>query len=128
MTTIEDYVARLRRLELFDDELAELAAPALEHAARANVAAGLDPNGRPWRAKKDGSRPLVNAAAAVTCHAEGNLAVLEVSGPEYWHQTIAGDGAHPRRALIPSPGDAVPGYLAAALDDVVAKALAAGSL
>lgn len=124
MGPLDRYIASMRGLVTLDEDLAELAAPALEEAARANVRAGLDPDGNPWPRKKDGTAPLKNAANAITCTAQGNLAVLEVDGVEAFHQKIKGDGPHPRRKLIPEPGDAVPAYLGDALEGVVAAELA----
>lgn len=121
MSTIEDFVADMKKLGTFDEDLARLAAPAIEAAAKKNVAAGMDPEGKPWKAKKDGSQPLKNAAAHVSATANGTVVELVVEGVEAYHQRFKEDGAHPRRQLIPDEGDPIPPYIADALDSVIAQ-------
>lgn len=110
--SLDAAIAAMHSLESFDAEVARVAAPMLEAHVRSEVSAGRDPTGKAWPAKKDGTRPLVNAAKAVHAEASGNLVTLVVDGVEYFHQTAKEDGASPpRRRMIPGPGDAIPrGY------------------
>jgi len=122
VSTIEDFIADMKKLGTFDEELARLAAPVIEAAAKKNVAAGLDPEGKPWKAKKDGSQALKNAADHVSATASGTVVELVVEGVETYHQRFKEDGAHPRRQLIPDEGDPIPSYIADALDSVLEQA------
>ena len=120
---LEQMIAGLRNLQTFDERCAELAAPKMEEAAKAQASAGIDPNGRAWTPKKDGSRPLENAADHVRAEVHGNRVDLIVDGPEYFHQTAKAGGRLPQRKIIPSVGDPLPPALKQAADEAVAQAL-----
>ena len=126
MPGLEQMIAELDSLETFDERSARLAAPKLEEAVRSQARAGLDPNGKPWPLKKDGSRALVNAAARVRAIAVGPRVDLIVDGPEYYHQTVKPDGTLPQRKIIPSVGDALPPALQAAIEEASSEALRGG--
>ncbi len=126
MPGLEQMIAELNAFESFDARTAQIAAPKLQEAVRSQARAGLDPNGKPWPLKKDGSRALVNAAAHVRAIAVGPRVDLIVDGPEYFHQTVKPDGTLPQRKIIPSVGDALPPALQAALDEASSEALRGG--
>ena len=113
--SIDAAIAAMHTLEGLDAAVATRAAKKLEAHVRSEVSAGRDPTGKQWPAKKDGTRPLVNAAKAVSCEASGNVVTLVVSGVEFFHQTAKEDGqSPPRRRMIPGPGDPIPdGYVQA---------------
>jgi hypothetical protein len=121
MATLEDFIMKMRQLGELPDAVASAAAPALEQAARANVAAGLDPYGKQWPPKKDGSRALKDADKAVHVTSAGPTCTITVEGVEAFHNGLKEGGAHPRRQLIPESGDPIPDYLTKALDAVAAK-------
>jgi hypothetical protein len=85
------------------DRLAELAAkraaPLVEAQSKRTAAAGTDPDGKPWPAKQDGGRPLVNAADHVSARALDANVVIELVGPEVWHEM--GAQGKPVRRVIP---------------------------
>jgi hypothetical protein len=68
----------------------------------ANIAAGRSPDGGAWAPKKDGGKPLVNAAAALTVTAQGDVIVATVSGPEAFHHY--GTKKDPKRQILPQDG------------------------
>jgi hypothetical protein len=127
MSGLEAFIMKMRHLGDVEGELARIAARAVEEAARANVSAGLAPDGTPWPAKKDGSKALKNGAAAVHAVATGSGVLLSVEGVEAYHQRYREGAAHPRRQLIPDQGDPIPEYidraLGAAVDETVSKVL-----
>lgn len=124
MSSLEQMIARMKQLGSFNERAAELAAPLMQDAAREAANAGVDPNGKPWPAKKDGTRALEHAADHVRAESHGDRVDLIVDGPEFWHQTIKEGGPHPQRKLIPSVGDALPPALKAAADEGAARAFA----
>ena len=68
------------------------------------IAAGTSPSGKKWEPRKnDGGKPLQNAAAAVDVRAAGKTIVVELTGPEVFHQY--GAGAAPVREIIPKEVD-----------------------
>jgi len=85
--------------------LAKEAAPEVGKAALAlvqsEVAAGRSPQtGVEWVQKKDGGRPLKNAAAAISVATTGTSIVLVASGPEVFHHF--GAQGKPRRNILPT--------------------------
>jgi len=113
-TELDAMIAKVRSLGNLNAEIAREAAPLVERAAKATVAAGTDPSGKPWPPKKDGGRPLVNAAKAVTATAKGSAVEIAVKGIETYHHLGTEDGV-PRRQMIPMPGDPIPKPIATAL-------------
>jgi len=67
-----------------------------------NIAAGRAPDGNAWPATKDGSKPLANAARAVSSSASGSVLLVTLRGPEVWHNF--GTARTPKRQLFPSTG------------------------
>lgn len=120
---LEELIAAFRRLEVLPQEAAKLAAPLVEEALRATAAAGTDPGGVAWKPKKDGSRPLVNAASHITAKAYGTVVRATLSGVEVFHNYGAGV---PRRQILPDPGTIPEGVEAAvrkAADTAFARAV-----
>lgn len=108
----------VRELEQFAERGAAASAPLVEAAARKTAAAGVDPYGSPWAPKKHGGRPLVNAAEHVHARAVGRFVVLELEGPEVWHEE--GAQGKPVRRVIPDVE--VPDAIAEAVDQGCARA------
>lgn len=73
-----------KRLRAFGkaNEMAKEAAPLVEAAVKATAAAGTDPYGNPWKAKKDGTRALPDAADAVSVTTNGKVLTITVTGGE----------------------------------------------
>jgi hypothetical protein len=96
---LDAWVAKLRRLP----EMVKAAAPELAVALKSeldkNIAAGRAPDGSTWKPKKDGGRPLVNAAAAVTTRADGSVVQAVLTGPEVFHHY--GTKKDPERQILP---------------------------
>lgn len=109
------FIARMRKLGTLGADAAKLAAPLVERAVKATAAAGTAPDGMPWKPKKDGSRALPNAAAALTVKALGPVVVVTLKGIEVVHN-FAKDGRLPRRQILPDGGAGIPKNVAAALE------------
>lgn len=117
---LDDMVARLRRLAELPAEAAKLGAPLVEAAIKASATAGTTPDGSPWPAKKDGGRPLANAAAAITSKAVSTTIVTTLTGPEVIHNF--GTERLPKRQILPDGGAGLPPKVAAAVDQAATKA------
>ena len=124
MSELDNFIGGMGRLGNVADLAAKIAAPKLDALVKAQVAAGVDPSGKPWRLKKDGDRALVNAARAVRAEADGEYIYLVVEGPEYWHQVAKADGSLPQRKMIPEDGDELSEEMMKILDESVDEALA----
>jgi hypothetical protein len=111
------------------DGLAEVAREAeslvLAEAQR-TAAAGTDPDGKPWPARKeDGGRALKNAAAHITVQAAGPTLRIKLTGPDVYHHYGA---RGVRRQVIPDGAVAPAGIVRAlrqAADRVAARRLGA---
>ena len=123
--TIEDIIADFRKLETLDAEIATQAAPRLEAIVKKTAAAGMTPDGQPWKPrKKDGGRPLEHAEERIRSEVNGSTIVLVVGGPEYWHQKAKPGASLPQRKVIPSAGDPLPDSLRTELDAVTSETIA----
>jgi hypothetical protein len=96
---VNDMLEALRELHGLQERIAKLSAPRVEEAVRAQAAAGLDPEGRPWTPTKDGRRPLVHAANAIHVDALGDIVVIVLTGKEVFHHF--GTGRVAARRIIP---------------------------
>jgi hypothetical protein len=72
------------------------------------------PAGQAWQPKKDGGRPLANAAAAISTRAAGNFILTTLRGPTVFHHR--GLGGKPVRQVIPDSGTIPPGVARALLE------------
>lgn len=116
------FITRLRKLGTLGADAAKLAAPLVEKAARATAEAGTAPDGTPWTPKKDGGRPLVNAAKALSAKAIGTTVVLTLTGVEVLHNF--GSKRNPKRQILPDGGAGIPPNIAKALHEGASHAFA----
>lgn len=86
-------------LDALTERAAVESAPLVEEAVRSTAAAGKDPYGNTWPQKKDGGRPMVNAAHHVHARAVASYVEISVDGGEAWHNE--GAGGRPVRQVIP---------------------------
>lgn len=95
---LDAHIARLRQLpHMAEDAAPEVASELREETAR-QIAAGLDPEGRPLQATQDGRRPL--ATAKVMVGAVGRTIYLRLTGHLARHHLGRAKGGVVRR-LIP---------------------------
>ncbi len=95
--------AKFRGLTKVGAAIAADAAPECLAIAKATVAAGTTPDGSPWAPRKsDGGRALVNAAAAITARAVGDVVWLVLSGVNVFHNKT--------RRILPSAGNLPEAY------------------
>lgn len=113
---LDEMIARIRRLgaPTLVDEVAREAAPLVDAAIKRTARAGVTPLGAPWKSKKDGGAPLVNAAAAITTRALGRIVAVTLTGPTVFHHL--GLGGKPRRQVIPDGVSIPPGVKEAAIE------------
>jgi hypothetical protein len=81
--------------------------PALTRVVRQNIertiAAGTTSYGEAWEPKQDGSRPLVNAANALTVVPNGRTIYVQLTGAEARHHLGRVKGKR-KRGIIPERG------------------------
>jgi hypothetical protein len=118
---LDGFIARVKSLGTVAADVAREAAPEVEKAARATAAAGTDPYGKPWPAKKDGGRPMVNAAAHVTAEAAGPTIAIKLTGPDVFHHFAQRE---PRRQVIPDGEGGMPAPVAKAISKAAASVFA----
>ncbi len=102
LRTLDRFIADLRSTKGIGKALAPQLAPIVKAEVDAAIAAGHGLDGTPWPARKDGGKPLVNAAKAVSVRAIGSAIVITLTGPEVFHQF--GAGSLPVRAILPVKG------------------------
>lgn len=124
LAELDAMIASVRRLGSMPEDVAAAAAPLVEEALRATVRAGTDPDGHPWKRKKDGGDPLVHAADHIATRAVGSVVRATLTGVEVFHHFGAGV---PRRQILPDPGtipEAVGAAVQRAAEQVFARAVA----
>lgn len=92
----------MRALAKAGPDMAREVASIMQSEVAASVAQGRSIDGVAWAPKKDGGKPLANAAAHVTAKAIGNVAIITLRGVEVFHHY--GAGRVPRRPILPSGG------------------------
>jgi hypothetical protein len=78
-------ILKLNQLEEFVEEVTPEIATDLEKELHKTIAAGTSFGGVPWTPKKDGSKPLSNAASALEVQAVGSVVVAMLNGVEARH-------------------------------------------
>lgn len=121
--SLATFISRIRGLEGFAFDVAKEAAPLVQEAQRANMRAGLTPDGDRWQPKKDGGAPLKNSAEHLTAAPAGDAVVMTLTGPEVFHND--GTKTLPKRQILPSAGK-LPKYLVDALNEGARRAFAKG--
>jgi hypothetical protein len=109
-SSLQEIIARVRRLGSLPAEVAKAAAPLVESVAKRAAAAGANLEGQAWRARKDGKPALANAAAAVSARAVGSVVQIFLQGTSTGSSKVQAIQAA-RRAVLPS--GAVPAAVAA---------------
>lgn len=98
---LDAQIKKLRELGGMVDRAAPAIAKAVEGELRANVAAGVGPDGEPLTRTKDGRQPLERAGRAITVRALGTVILAKVSGHHALHHLGRARGGV-RRPLIPT--------------------------
>jgi len=123
---LDALVKRLASVAQLGDEAPKLAAEAIGDAAKAQFQAGRSPSGDPWKAKKDGSKALVNAPEHVTFVANGD-GIYESAPDHYkYHRTGTkrnGKPHLPKRSVYPA-GASLPASWQAAVDKALEREFA----
>lgn len=113
------YVRRLRAMKILARDAAKEAAPLVESVVKEQAAAGTDQDGKSWPPKKDGSRALPDAAAAVSAAAAGARIVVSLVGGYVFHDRSKGKF---RRSILPDAGAGIPARILEALERGAANA------
>lgn len=100
MGEIDRMLKALKNLEKLDDTLVKDMADVVRDSLNKTIAAGQDPDGKPWAKRKKGTKPvLVHAADALTVLAVGEQVLSRVRGPTALHSKGAAKGKVERRVL-----------------------------
>jgi hypothetical protein len=104
LAALDDMIERLKAFGASDvgARVAKKAAPLVDAAVKKTVKAGQTPMGATWKPKKDGGRPLVNAANHIQTNARGNYVSSTLTGPDVYHNI--GAGRSPHRQILPQSG------------------------
>ena len=119
MSGVDAMIGALRKLGAAPAAIAKRAAPLVDAAVKKTAAAGTTPDGQPWQPKKDGGRPLVNAANALSTKAVGTTVVVTLEGPEVVHDK--GTKRLPQRKILPDGGAGLPTNVADAMREACEK-------
>lgn len=116
IAALDDLIARLRALAgaQIGARVAAKAVPGVDAALKKTAKAGTTPDGQPWQVKKDGGRPLKNAASKISTEASGNLVIATLTGPEAFHHR--GARGAPVRQILPDSGTIPEGVRKALLE------------
>ena len=115
LATLDAMIEQMKALGASDvgARVAKKAAPLVDAAIKKTAAAGTTPTGETWKPKKDGGRPLVNAASHISTEAHGALVASTLTGPDVWHN--GGFGKNPHRQIMPTSGT-IPEHIAKAIE------------
>lgn len=91
--------AKLRAVSGMVARSAPEVALALEGELQRNIAAGVGPDGKPWKPTADGRAPLANAAAALSVKAHGTVVLATLDGVEARHHLGVVRGSSKERWL-----------------------------
>jgi UDP-N-acetylmuramyl pentapeptide synthase len=139
LSQLDALAARLRKVDKVGTAIAQDAMPKVLDEAKRTAAAGTTADGKAWQARrKDGGRPLANAAAAISAAVSGlsvAVIVLVLRGVEVIHHRskLRADAARglPRRAILFDPANGVPPKMREAIATsakrVVAREIGGGS-
>jgi hypothetical protein len=100
--TIREWSMGFRAVAGSGPDMAQRASEIMLGEIQKAVSEGRSVDGTPLEPKKDGSQPLVNAAAAITARGIGNVAVITLTGVEVFHHF--GAGRNPVRRILPTLG------------------------
>lgn len=103
---LDAHISRIRYLSELGQRSAPSVAKALERELGAQIAAGVDPNGKPLQPTKEGKTPLTGAAKALRVRPIGSVVLATLEGPEALHHQGRARGGV-RRQILPT-GGAIP--------------------
>lgn len=102
LATLDEWIRDLRAAGEGIKEAAPEIAARCKAASDEALASGQGIGGDAWVPRKDGGKPLANAASAVTVRAVDNVIVFELRAPEVYHHF--GAGGKPQRPILPLGG------------------------
>jgi hypothetical protein len=119
---LDAMIQKIKAVGLIPKEVAPQVADALRAEITKNIAAGVDPGGKPWKLTEKGEKPLKNAAASLDVKAVGTVVLAKLTGPVALHHLGAARG-HIRRQVLPS--SRLPQPMTQAIKAVLTKAFKA---
>jgi hypothetical protein len=119
---LDAHIARIRKLPGLAKEAAPDVAQAVRDELERQIAAGVDPDGKPWKAREDGEQPLRTAANSLAVVAVGPRIFARLTGHVARHHRGRAKGGIERPILPTGP---VPPAMGRAIARVLAKRFAA---
>jgi hypothetical protein len=116
---LDAMIAKVAGLTDLVRDVAPECAHVVEDVIKAQIAAGTDPYGAAWPAKKDGGKPLAGAGKAVYAAAIGKRVFVRLHGVDARH-SIGWARGGVRRQILPDRG--IPPKMATALVDTIGDA------
>jgi hypothetical protein len=118
----EDIAAMIAKLRAMGggalgEEVAPDVARIVEADLRRSIAQGQSPDGEKWQDKRDGGRPLANAAGALGVAAVGGTVYVRLTGPEARHDQGRARGGIVRQVIPHS--NRVPDRMALQIREVI---------
>jgi hypothetical protein len=99
---LDDWIRNLREFDRAVPEMAQALVPVVESATAEAIKAQTSLDGVPWEPTKDGAPALVNAMRAITVRAINTVILIQMHGPEVFHQF--GFRKTPARPILPTAG------------------------
>jgi hypothetical protein len=120
MSGLDDMIAALKRLDGdgLEARVATRASPLLEEALRASADAGQTPDGKPWKARKEGGQAYAGASSKISVKSYGAVVRATLTGPEVYGNF--GTEKLPKRQMLPDAGAAIPPLVTDVLEQAAA--------
>jgi hypothetical protein len=116
---LDALIERIQSIPGMAANAAQDLAAVVQSELESTIGAGQDPYGTPWAPRKaDGSKPLQNAAAAITVQAYESVIFVRVIGPEARHHRGQVKGGTKRRVI---PIKVIPPKMAKRLVEVLTR-------
>ncbi len=118
LAQLDAHIARVESLPRVVKSAAPEVAEAVEAELLSQIGAGADPDGKAWKARADGGKPLATAGKYLTVVPMGTRIFARLSGHVARHHRGIARGGLARRVL---PGRKLPTKMAEAVRTVLLK-------
>jgi hypothetical protein len=110
---LDAMIAKVKKVGVLPELVAERAAVAVQAELRRSAASGKSPDGTPWAPTKEGKRALLNAPGAIEVKPSGTLITARLVGTETGSQKVQaiqhyGTKRIPARPMLPVAGGGIP--------------------
>lgn len=117
---LDEMIERVASVKDLARRAAPDAAEAVSECLQRTVAAGADPSGTPWQARKDGGTPLTTIGSRIKVVAIGSRVFVAIDGYVGRHHLGRARGGVARH-VIPTPAAPLPPAIEAAVRKVLVR-------